>query len=114
MIARTSSSAWVRGVVEMFEAEGLDTAALFREAGLDLAVLGDPAGRFSIDDVSLDFTVPSIARYPPIQEDGAVKITVGSISPRVGRPVRAMAISSSVRRILRTWATPVAPAAARP
>jgi AraC-like DNA-binding protein len=53
VIARTSSSAWVRGVVEMFEAEGLDTAALFREAGLDIAVLGDPAGRFSIDDVSL-------------------------------------------------------------
>ena len=52
MIARTSSSAWVRGVVEMFGAEGIDVAALFRDARLDFATLQDPAGRFSIDDVS--------------------------------------------------------------
>lgn len=52
MIARTSSSAWVRGVVEMFEAEGIDRAALFRDAGLNIDVLADPCGRFSIDDVS--------------------------------------------------------------
>jgi AraC-like DNA-binding protein len=52
MIARTSSSAWVRGVVEMFAAEGIDVLALFRDAGLDIAVLHDPAGRFSIDDIS--------------------------------------------------------------
>ena len=36
MIARTSSSAWVRGVVEMFAAEGIDVEALFRDAGLDM------------------------------------------------------------------------------
>ena len=53
MIARTSSSAWVRGVVEMFEAEGLDRASLFRDAGLRMDVLDDPGGRFSIDEVSL-------------------------------------------------------------
>jgi AraC-like DNA-binding protein len=52
MIARTSSSAWVRGVVDMFRAEGLDVQALFRDAALDIGVLDDPAGRFSIDDVS--------------------------------------------------------------
>ena len=52
MIARTSSSAWVRGVVDMFRAEGIDVQALFRDARLDIAVLLDPAGRFSIDDVS--------------------------------------------------------------
>ena len=52
MITRTSSSAWVRGVVEMFAAEGIDVPALFRDAGLDIAALHDPAGRFSIDDVS--------------------------------------------------------------
>lgn len=52
MIARTSSSAWVRGVVGMFRAEGLDPQALFRDAGLDIGVLDDPDGRFSIDDVS--------------------------------------------------------------
>jgi len=53
MIARTSSSGWVRGVVEMFAAEGVDVDALFRDAGLDIAPLNDPAGRFSIDDVSV-------------------------------------------------------------
>jgi len=52
MIARTSSSAWVRGVVDMFRAEGLDAQALFRDAALDISVLDDPEGRFSIDDVS--------------------------------------------------------------
>ena len=52
MIARTSSSAWVRGVAEMFAAEGIDVEALFRDARLDIAVLLNPAGRFSIDDVS--------------------------------------------------------------
>ena len=53
MIARTSSSAWVRGVVEMFAAEGVDVEALFRDARLDIAILRDPAARFSIDDVSV-------------------------------------------------------------
>jgi AraC-like DNA-binding protein len=53
MIARTSSSTWVRGVVEMFATEGIDVEALFRDARLNIAVLLDPAGRFSIDDVSL-------------------------------------------------------------
>ena len=52
MIERTSSSAWVKGVVEMFAAEGVDVDALFRDARLDIAVLNDPDGRFSIDDVS--------------------------------------------------------------
>lgn len=52
MIARTSSSAWVRGVAEMFAAEGVDVEALFRNAGLDIALLHEPEGRFSIDDVS--------------------------------------------------------------
>ena len=53
MIARTSSAAWVRGVVEMFAAEGVDTGALFRDARLDIAQLQNPDGRFSIDDVSV-------------------------------------------------------------
>ncbi len=52
MITRTSSSAWVRGVVEMFAAEGIDVEALFRDARLDSRVLVDPAGRFSIDEIS--------------------------------------------------------------
>lgn len=53
VIARTSSLAWVAGVVEMFATEGVDTAALFAEAGLDIGLLDDPESRFTIDDVSL-------------------------------------------------------------
>jgi len=53
MIARTSSAAWVKGVVDMFSAEGLDTLSLFESAGLDIGALDDPQVRFAIDDVSL-------------------------------------------------------------
>lgn len=52
MIDRNSSATWVRGVVEMFAAEGVDTVALLHDAGFDRAALDDPAHRFSIDDVS--------------------------------------------------------------
>jgi AraC-like DNA-binding protein len=52
MTAPTSSSTWVRGVVEMFAAEGVDIDGLFAAAGLDRTVLDDPEGRFEIDDVS--------------------------------------------------------------
>jgi len=48
----TSSSTWVRGVVDMFGSEGLDVPALLSEAGLEAAALDDPAARHSIDDVS--------------------------------------------------------------
>lgn len=53
MITRTSSSAWVCGVADMFSAEGLDIESLFRDAGLDPAALHDPDHRFTIDDVSV-------------------------------------------------------------
>lgn len=53
MIERTSSAAWVRGVADMFAAEGQDVAALFAQAGLDLRLLDEPEARFTIDDVSL-------------------------------------------------------------
>ena len=40
MRIRTSASAWVRGVADMFSAEGLDIGSLFRDAGLDPGALG--------------------------------------------------------------------------
>jgi len=48
----TSSSTWVRGVVDMFAAEGVDVPALLVEAGIEAASLDDPDARHSIDDVS--------------------------------------------------------------
>ena len=53
MIERGSSAAWVRGVVEMFAAEGVDVGALLRDAGFDAGALDDPYRRFSIDEVSM-------------------------------------------------------------
>ena len=53
MIERGSSAAWVKGVLEMFAAEGVDVDALLRDAGFDAGVLDDTQRRYSIDEVSL-------------------------------------------------------------
>jgi AraC-like DNA-binding protein len=44
---------WVKGVAEALKAEGLDVAALFEEAGLDMVALSDPDSRFPTERVSL-------------------------------------------------------------
>src|SRR5215471_21125149 len=44
---------WVKGVAETLKAKGLDVAALFGEAGLDMAALSDPDSRFATEKVSL-------------------------------------------------------------
>lgn len=53
MSERNTSSNWVRGIVEMFAAEGVDTDDLLHAAGIDRASLDDADRRFSIDDVSV-------------------------------------------------------------
>jgi hypothetical protein len=46
--SQTSCAAfWVKGIAEALELEGLDLAALFAEASLDLAALNDPDARFT-------------------------------------------------------------------
>lgn len=49
---RTTSTAWVKGIAEMLETVGLDRHAVFIEAGLDLAVLDDPHGKFATEALS--------------------------------------------------------------
>lgn len=49
---RTSSCAWVKGILEMFAARGVDVAALAQQAGLDTARLEDAGERFAADEVS--------------------------------------------------------------
>ena len=44
---------WVKGVADALKAEELDVAALFDEAGLDMAALSDPDSRFATQKVSL-------------------------------------------------------------
>jgi hypothetical protein len=50
---RTTSSTWIRGVANTLSAQGLDTASLFADAGLDLAALDDPERRWPTEQVSL-------------------------------------------------------------
>lgn len=53
MTQRTSSAAWVRGIAEMFAAQGLPAAELCAQAGIDLAALQQqPHTRVDVDRVS--------------------------------------------------------------
>lgn len=49
---RTSSAAWVRGIADLFMAEGLPIAELFAQADIDLASLQNPQTRVDVDRVS--------------------------------------------------------------
>ncbi|HVR52974.1 MAG TPA: AraC family transcriptional regulator [Pseudorhodoferax sp.] len=49
---RTSSAAWLAGVLTMFEAEGLDAPALLRDAGFDAASLDRHNARIPVDQVT--------------------------------------------------------------
>jgi len=50
---RTSSAAWVRGIADMLDAEGLPAAQLCAEADIDLQALQQPHARVDVDRVSL-------------------------------------------------------------
>jgi len=53
MTQRTSSAAWVRGIADMFAAEGLPAADLCAEVGIDLTALQQqPQMRVDVDRVS--------------------------------------------------------------
>lgn len=49
---RTSSATWVKGVADMFAAQGLDVARLFEAAGIDIALLQKADARFDPEEVS--------------------------------------------------------------
>lgn len=48
----TTAAVWVRGVVDVLAAEGLDVPALLAEAGIDRATLEAPAGRVATERIS--------------------------------------------------------------
>ncbi|HSH91337.1 MAG TPA: AraC family transcriptional regulator, partial [Ramlibacter sp.] len=50
--AITSSSAWLRSVVQLFASQGVDPASLFAEVGLDPAKLKLPHERFATEDLN--------------------------------------------------------------
>ena len=49
---RTSSAAWLTGVLTMFEAEGLDVPGLLRDAGFDAATLHRQNARIPVDQIT--------------------------------------------------------------
>ena len=49
---RTSSAAWLEGVLVMFEAEGLDVPLLLRDAGIDKVELIRQDARFPVDQIT--------------------------------------------------------------
>jgi AraC-like DNA-binding protein len=52
MSNRTTSAVWVRSIVEMLDAEGLDARALLAEAGIDRAALEAPGARLATEKIS--------------------------------------------------------------
>jgi AraC-like DNA-binding protein len=50
---RTSSAAWLEGVLSMFEAEGLDVPSLLRDAGFDPDSLHRQNTRVPVDEISV-------------------------------------------------------------
>ncbi|MGZ5784972.1 MAG: AraC family transcriptional regulator [Ramlibacter sp.] len=51
-MGRTSSSAWVKGVADMFASQDVDVPRLFEAAGLDIRLLEKPDARFTADEVT--------------------------------------------------------------
>jgi AraC-like DNA-binding protein len=49
----TTTSAWVRGVLDLFDAQGLDTTALCAGVGLNREILRDPDAHCPTDAISL-------------------------------------------------------------
>ena len=52
MGGQSTSAAWVRGIAEMFAAEGLDVPDVFAAAGIDPAALEAPGARLETDKIS--------------------------------------------------------------
>ncbi len=52
MTKRTTAAVWVKGIAEMFAAEGLDVASLFAAAGIDPCALESPTARVQTEKLS--------------------------------------------------------------
>lgn len=52
MSNRTTSAAWVKGIRDVLQDEGLDVRSLFSHAGMDMSQLGNPEMRYPTEKVS--------------------------------------------------------------
>jgi hypothetical protein len=64
----TSAAFWVTGVANALASEQLDVPGLFRDAGLDIAMLGDPDARFATEQTACSGNWP--LRVPAIPRSG--------------------------------------------
>lgn len=76
-MSATTCSAWLRGVVNTLEAQGIDIPALFAEAGLSLAMLDDPDKRWPTEQVNRIWTLA-------VERSGNPAIALGN--PHFARP----------------------------
>jgi AraC-like DNA-binding protein len=51
-MAKRTAAVWVKGIAEMFAAEGLDVAGLFAAAGIDPCALEGPSARLQTEKIS--------------------------------------------------------------
>src|SRR6201999_4273815 len=51
-MSKRTAAVWVKGIAEVFAAEGLDVASLFAAAGIDPCALEGPSARLSTEKIS--------------------------------------------------------------
>lgn len=90
---RTSSAAWLQGVLSMFEAEGLDVPGLLRDAGFDPESVHHQNARFPVDEITLlwQYAVARAGR-PTLGLDRVLAAT----HSRIGTVGHAMACSPNL------------------
>ena len=74
---RTTSSAWMRGVAKTLQQHGLDSPALFKEAGLSIDNLDDPDFRWPTEEESRLWTLAAERSGNP---------DIGLFNPHLPRP----------------------------
>ena len=105
---RTSSAAWLEGVLSMFEAEGLDVPTLLRDAGFDPDSLHRQNARIPVDEISVLWQLavtrarkPSFGLHPTLAATHSKLGTVGhamacsaDLGEAMGRLARYMPVIS--------------------
>jgi AraC-like DNA-binding protein len=86
----TCAAFWVKGIAETLEAAGLDTHALFKEVGLELAALSDADARFPTEGISLLWQLAATRSGNP-----AIGLTNSSVVRQGSFDVVAYAMMSS-------------------
>src|SRR5271157_559558 len=77
MANRTTSSAWIQGIVEMFDGIGLDVARILADAGVEPASLSNPDHRTPTEKVSRLWRAAAEVSGNP---------AIGLVSPHVPKP----------------------------